>query len=132
MAPPVPYRKTFAFPKTDESTAQWWDAQADPSLSVKLLIRSEIERHGYTDTANRPVRQLPRRGRPPKDEDFDEQDDDEAEPQPSPQQKPRQKAQLKQSGSNGTADSAEPEQATESASDEAAGMDDILNQLGNN
>ena len=71
MSRQAPYRRTFSFPRTDESTLAWWEAQADPSLSLKLLIRKEIEQHGYTDTANRPVRQLPRRGRPPKTAAYD-------------------------------------------------------------
>lgn len=58
-------RKRISIPKADESVLAWWDEQKDPALSVRLLIRSEIERSGYTDTAYRPVAQLPRRGRPP-------------------------------------------------------------------
>lgn len=58
-------RKRLSIPRADESVLEWWDAQTDPALSVRLLIRGEIERNGYTDTAYRPVAQLPRRGRPP-------------------------------------------------------------------
>lgn len=83
MSRKVPHRKTFSIPKADESTLAWWDAQDDASLSLRLLVREEIQRNGYTDTANRPVEQLPRRGRPPKtevDEDYGgydaEQDED--------------------------------------------------------
>lgn len=60
-------RKRISIPKADESVLAWWDEQKDPALSVRLLIRGEIERSGYTDTAYRPVAQLPRRGRPPAD-----------------------------------------------------------------
>lgn len=59
-------RKRISIPTADESTLMWWDAQGDPGLSVRLLIRAEIERNGYTDTAFRPVEQQPRRGRPPR------------------------------------------------------------------
>ena len=58
-------RKRISIPKADESVLAWWDEQKDSGLSVRLLIRNEIERSGYTDTAFRPVAQLPRRGRPP-------------------------------------------------------------------
>lgn len=58
-------RKRISIPKVDDSVLAWWATQNDPSLSVRLLIRSEIERSGYTDIAFRPVVQQPRRGRPP-------------------------------------------------------------------
>lgn len=58
-------RKRISIPRADESVLAWWDEQNDPGLSVRLLIRGEIERNGYTDTAFRPVAQLARRGRPP-------------------------------------------------------------------
>jgi hypothetical protein len=58
-------RKRISIPKADESSLAWWDEQKDPGLSVRLLIRNEIERNGFSDTAFRPVAQLPRRGRPP-------------------------------------------------------------------
>lgn len=57
-------RKRVSIPKADESVLAWWEAQKDPGLSIRLLIRNEIERSGYSDTAFRPVMQLPRRGRP--------------------------------------------------------------------
>lgn len=63
-----PLRRRVSVPQADVSTQQWWDAQDDPSTSVRLLIHDEIERNGYTDRVNRPVEQLPRRGRPPKAE----------------------------------------------------------------
>ncbi|MCI4659737.1 hypothetical protein [Cryobacterium zhongshanensis] len=58
-------RKRISIPKADDSVLAWWDVQKDSGLSVRLLIRNEIERNGYTDAAYRPVAQLPRRGRPP-------------------------------------------------------------------
>jgi hypothetical protein len=58
-------RKRISIPKADDSVLAWWDVQKDAALSVRLLIRNEIERNGYTDAAYRPVAQLPRRGRPP-------------------------------------------------------------------
>jgi hypothetical protein len=52
-------RKRISIPKADESVLAWWDAQKDPGLSVRLLVRNEIERSGYTDLAYRPVTKLP-------------------------------------------------------------------------
>lgn len=66
-------RKTFAFSKRDEATNQWWEAQENPSISLQLLIREEIERNGFTDKLNAPVAQLPRRGRPPRNDGDPEQ-----------------------------------------------------------
>ncbi|ROR76087.1 hypothetical protein SAMN06295974_3765 [Plantibacter flavus] len=57
-------RKRISIPKADASVLDWWSSQTDPGLSIRLLIRSEIERNGYGDVAYRPVEQLPRRGRP--------------------------------------------------------------------
>jgi hypothetical protein len=51
-------RKRISIPKADESVLEWWEAQKDPGLSVRFLIRNEIERSGYTDLAFRPVKQL--------------------------------------------------------------------------
>ncbi|HEU5223039.1 MAG TPA: hypothetical protein VFU07_05085 [Candidatus Lumbricidophila sp.] len=59
------HRFTLRVPLADTSTEAWWLAQDDPSASVRSLIRDEIMRNGLTDTVNRPVTQLPRRGRPP-------------------------------------------------------------------
>lgn len=60
----IPVRKRVSYPEADSTTQQWWDAQADPSVSVRLLLRADVERNGYTDVMNRPVVQLPKRGRP--------------------------------------------------------------------
>lgn len=59
------HRYTLKVPQVDESVVEWVVAQHDLSLSLRQLIRDEIQRNGFTDTANRPVTQLPRRGRPP-------------------------------------------------------------------
>lgn len=58
-------RKRVSIPKADESVLQWWNLQHDPALSIRTLIRAEIERAGYVDAVFKPVVQLPRRGRPP-------------------------------------------------------------------
>jgi len=65
-------RKRLSIPKVDASVLQWWDAQHDPALSVRLLVRAEIERNGYADVAFQPVTQQPRRGRPPAHAEHDE------------------------------------------------------------
>jgi len=57
-------RKRITIPQADESAHNWWALQKDPGLSMRLLIRSEIERTGYVDIAFKPVEQLTRRGRP--------------------------------------------------------------------
>lgn len=59
------HRFTLKVPQVDESVVEWVSAQHDLSQSLRQLIRDEIQRNGFTDTANRPVTQLPRRGRPP-------------------------------------------------------------------
>lgn len=59
-------RRRVSFPEADTSTLSWWSLQADPALSVRMLIRDEIERSGYLDYANRPVSQKPKVGRPAK------------------------------------------------------------------
>lgn len=60
-----PLRRRISIPQVDTSTQQWWEAQDDPSVSIRLLIREEIEKNGYVDKLNHPVEQQPRRGRPP-------------------------------------------------------------------
>lgn len=49
-------RKRTSIPKVDDSVLEWWEAQHDAGLSVRLLIRAEIERSGFLDVAYRPVR----------------------------------------------------------------------------
>ncbi|ERI36478.1 hypothetical protein M707_16390 [Arthrobacter sp. AK-YN10] len=62
-----PRRLRWSVPRADESTNRWLDEQYDISRSLQLLIRESIQRDGYIDVVNRPVEQLPRRGRPPGD-----------------------------------------------------------------
>ncbi|MFB7919292.1 hypothetical protein [Streptomyces sp. NPDC056061] len=69
---PEPRRLRWSVPRVDVSTNRWLDEQHDISRSLQLLIRESIQRDGYIDIANRPVEQLPRRGRPPQ-QDVDEQ-----------------------------------------------------------
>lgn len=64
-AKPEPRRVRLTVPAADESTQRWLDLQDDQSVSMRLLIRESIERDGYIDVMNKPVEQLPRRGRPP-------------------------------------------------------------------
>ncbi|MFI9629237.1 hypothetical protein [Streptomyces sp. NPDC052042] len=73
---PEPRRLRWSVPQADTSTNQWLDLQHDISRSLQLLIRESIQRDGYIDVVNRPVEQLPRRGRPPQsgsEPDTDEQ-----------------------------------------------------------
>lgn len=70
---PEAHRFTVRVPLADTSVVDWWEAQYDPSASVRTLIRDEIVRHGYTDTVNRPIAQQPRRGRPPLSESGDDE-----------------------------------------------------------
>lgn len=65
---PEPRRVRLTVPAVDVSTQQWLDLQDDASVSMRLLIRESIERDGYVDVMNKPVEQLPRRGRPPQTE----------------------------------------------------------------
>jgi len=58
-------RKRLSIPKVDQSVLDWWKLQHDVGLSVRMLIRAEIERNGYVDTVYQPVTQSSRRGRPP-------------------------------------------------------------------
>ncbi|MUU73427.1 hypothetical protein [Pseudarthrobacter sp. GA104] len=69
MAKPAePRRLRWSVPRVDVSTNQWLDTQNDISQSLQLLIRESIQRDGYIDVVNRPIEQLPRRGRPPQSE----------------------------------------------------------------
>ncbi|MCY1718424.1 hypothetical protein OVA26_15930 [Microbacterium sp. SL62] len=68
-------RLRVSIPKVDQSSLDWWRTQHDVSLSVRMLIRAEIERNGYVDTAFQPVVQQPRRGRRPSDP-IEESDED--------------------------------------------------------
>ena len=61
----APRRLRWSVPAVDVSTNRWLDLQHDVSHSLQLLIRESIQRDGYIDVVNRPIEQLPRRGRPP-------------------------------------------------------------------
>jgi hypothetical protein len=61
---PQPQRFRVNVPVADEAVLAWMGVQDNHSLSVRMLIRESIERHGYIDVMNRPVDQLPKRGRP--------------------------------------------------------------------
>lgn len=77
-----PHRVRLSVPVTDTSTLEWLARQDNASQSMRALVRDYIERHGYTDPTSRPVRQLPRRGRPPLEESYIPEDvvGEEAEP----------------------------------------------------
>jgi hypothetical protein len=60
---PQPHRFRLSVPAADEAVLAWMNLQDNPSLSVRMLIRESIERLGYVDVINRPVAQLPTRGR---------------------------------------------------------------------
>lgn len=60
-----PRRIRWSVPPEDTSVIQWLEQQHSISQSLRVLIRDSIERDGYVDAVFRPVRQLPRRGRPP-------------------------------------------------------------------
>lgn len=84
MTPPAGdlRRLRWSVPQADVSVNKWLDEQYDTSQSLRVLIRESIQREGYIDVANKPVEQLPRRGRPPlisteTDHADDELDDDE-------------------------------------------------------
>lgn len=59
-------RVRFSVPPADVSVGSWLDAQYSISESLRALIRDAIRRDGIVDVINRPVRQEPRRGRPPR------------------------------------------------------------------
>jgi hypothetical protein len=59
-----PRRLRWSVPAADVSVNQWLDVQENISSSLRLLIRESIEREGFIDLVNKPVEQLPRRGRP--------------------------------------------------------------------
>ena len=61
---PQPHRYRVNVPQADEAVIAWMAVQDNTSQSLRLLIRENIERHGYIDVMNRPVDQLPKRGRP--------------------------------------------------------------------
>lgn len=69
---PQAHRYRLSVPPADESVVTWMELQDNASLSMRLLIRESIERNGYVDVMNKPVAQLPKRGRPAGSEDLGE------------------------------------------------------------
>lgn len=63
-----PRRLRWSVPAADVSVNAWLDGQENISSSLRLLIRESIEREGYIDVVNKPVEQLPQRGRSPQAE----------------------------------------------------------------
>lgn len=51
-------RIRITVPEADVSTIEWLDAQDNVSVSVRTIIHEYIEREGFTDPHNRPVRQI--------------------------------------------------------------------------
>lgn len=64
-------RYRFSVPVRDESVERWIAEQSTLSHSLRQIIREAIERDGFVDVTCRPVKQLPRRGRPPQDSATD-------------------------------------------------------------
>ena len=50
-------RKRISIPRVDTSVLDWWEQQHDVGMSIRVLIRREIERSGYTDTVHGRVEQ---------------------------------------------------------------------------
>lgn len=67
MAEPKRFRLTI--PAADVSVLQWMEAQQNVSYSIRQLIRDAIRRNGYTDITCSEVEQLPKRGRPAKEDE---------------------------------------------------------------
>ena len=93
------HRHRFTVPAADVSTVEWIAQQENLSYSLRALVRDYIEHHGYTDPHNRPVRQLPRRGRPPQDgggrEPGYEDDEVQEEPRQEAEWQPQQERALR-------------------------------------
>lgn len=138
-----PLRRRISIPQVDTSTQRWWEAQDDPSVSIRLLIREEIEKNGYVDKLNHPVEQQPRRGRPPAGaERQDVEPDDDVQPAQSgsePEQ-PSRTAVTSASASTSTnrasaamdpapADDADDAASTDDtdSTDSASALDDLMN-----
>lgn len=58
-------RYRISVPPKDVSVIAWMDEQFNLSESIRLLIKENIECNGLVDIACEPVKQLPKRGRPP-------------------------------------------------------------------
>lgn len=57
-------RYRLQVPAADESVQKWLAAQINISNSLRLLIREDIQKNGFTDVTCRAVEQGPKRGRP--------------------------------------------------------------------
>jgi hypothetical protein len=55
-----PVRKRVSIPQSDHATHEWWEAQDDPSTSVRLLILDEMRSNGPVDRVTHPGVQTPR------------------------------------------------------------------------
>lgn len=86
MAEPKRFRLTI--PAADVSVLQWMKAQQNVSYSIRQLIRDAIRRNGYVDVTCSEVEQLPKRGRPIK-EDEEEIETSKKSPQTQPVQTPK-------------------------------------------
>lgn len=123
-----PRRLRWSVPRVDISTNRWLDEQNDISHSLQLLIRDSIQRDGYIDVVNRPIEQLPRRGRPPQSDAADDPAEERSEyraedalVQEEPQSAPAEP------GDEGDAQSAqEPQQRPAPAKPAASGLDAFL------
>ncbi|BAS11833.1 hypothetical protein AHiyo8_01360 [Arthrobacter sp. Hiyo8] len=83
---PEPRRVRLTVPAVDESVLAWLDLQDDASASMRMLVRESIARDGYVDVINKPVEQLPRRGRPPQGETEEQSRPPQPEAQAAEQQ----------------------------------------------
>ena len=52
-AKPESVRKRVSIPPSDLLVLEWWDAQVDPSTSIRLLIHEEASTNGVVDRMNR-------------------------------------------------------------------------------
>lgn len=50
-------RKRISIPRVDTSVLDWWEQQHDVGMSIRVLIRREVERSGYTDIVHGRVEQ---------------------------------------------------------------------------
>lgn len=57
-------RYRFQVPAADESVQAWLASQINISSSLRLLIREDIQKNGFSDVTCRAVEQGPKRGRP--------------------------------------------------------------------
>ena len=114
---PPAMRYRLKVPESDASVIAWMDAQSELSISLRLLIKEDIIRNGFTDVTCRPVGQLPKRGRPSNAEvEFRESvpvmDDDVEEVKPQKVVKPKAQTKTK-TKTDVVTDEVEPEAQVE-------------------